>query len=185
MSSNGSTFSTGPAPAPGETLVHIIFVPLNVAGGAVTAGNVSADGLKQIAAHVGKRSSTDIIVFAGKPFHFTKDGVLLEHEEAHLHVETLLRLHRRRNERAVWWSERSFSITSIRPAAPLKLGAASYPFAIEPRTQQTVATDDKQIFIARSTIPLEAADDQHYKIAFTIDGEPEPVDPNMVCDPSP
>jgi hypothetical protein len=181
MTMNVSTSPTGPQPMPGDKLVHIIFVPLDVASGAVSYGHVSADGLQQIAAHVGTISSNDIVVFAGKPFHFAK-GTLHEHEEAHrYHPETLLKLHRLRKERAVWWSERPFQIVNILPATPTKTGKADRPFAI-PKTQPEQGLSGGGVFVARSDIPDPAADDQEYKITFTLEGEPQPVDPNMYCD---
>lgn len=186
MPSNGSKFSAGPKPMPGDKLVRIIFVPLEVASGGISGGGqVSLVGLQQIAAHVGTISSTDIVVFAGKPFHYAK-GALHGHETAHHdHPETLLKLHRLRKERAVWWSQRSFAITTIRPEEPVKAGAAPYPFETKPLTEAAIATDAQKIFVARSSIPLPTADDQEYKIAFTIEGESEPIDPNMYCDPNP
>jgi hypothetical protein len=165
--------------------VHIIYVPLSVATEGVSGGQVSTVALQAVKSHVGTANPHDIIVFAGQPFHFANDHELHAHPGVHhYHPETLLTLHRKRGERALWWSERSFAITQIVPEAPKKADKAEAPF-LTPKTEPSRGIAGESIYVARSAVPAATADDQEYKITFTIEGEPQPVDPNMYCDPAP
>lgn len=180
-----SNLSVGPALGPGEKGVHIIYVPVDVIVREMNldglgGGPVGAVTLAQVAKHIGKPAMTDVIVFAGKPWHFA-GGALREHPKVHEdYPETVLKLFRKRKEKAVWWSEHAFEIFKIVPHPPKRDGAADYPFSDKPTTVTEVASDHKTIFIARSTIPIQDADDQEYKIAFHMEGEN--IDPNMYCD---
>jgi hypothetical protein len=180
MTVEGLKLSAGPRSRPGDVDVHILYVPPSVIAAEGCSGDdVSAIALQSVAKHVGTPRPHDIIVFAGQPFHFV-NGALHDHASAHRgYRETVLQLHRRREERAVWWSERPFAITRIDPELPMKPGAADAPFAT-PKTE----TDDQGIYFARSDVPAEEADDQMYKITFTIEGEPKPIDPHMYCSPA-
>jgi len=174
----------GPRLAATDVGVHIIFVPISAVSADLYCGQVSTVVLAAVAAHIGAAAPHDIVVFAGQPFHFA-GGQLREHPRVHHdYPETVVKVHRLRNERAVWWSERPFAMTRISPHETLKPGKVEMPFAL-PKTEPERAFNDTGIFVARSTIPDIRADDQEYKITFTIDGELQPIDPNMYCDPSP
>lgn len=180
-----SELSIGPDLGPGEAGVHIIFVRDEVVLAETHLstfgqGPVAAATLKQAATHIGPTIATDIVVLAGQPFHFAK-GELHPHPRVHIdHPETILKLYRRRKERAVWWSERPFEIFDIVPEAGADNVGAPYPFSARLETVSQMAIDNKTIFVARSTIPIAAADDHEYKISFRIEGRE--IDPNMYCE---
>jgi hypothetical protein len=179
--------SIGPELDPGEAGVHIIFVPDEVVLAemglrAFGAGPAAAATLKHAAKHIGTTITTDIVVFAGQPFHFAK-GELHTHPQVHKdHPETILKVYRRRKERVVWWSERPFDIFKIEPETPSAdhVRDRDYPFSVKPETITGLASDGKAIFLARSTVPLPLADDREFKIFFRMEGRE--IDPNMYCD---
>ena len=94
-------------------------------------------------------------------------------------------------DRAVWWSETDFAITSITPS-----GAAHpslfYPEALPPAPAapadpvsltRTIEhdVDGQNICVWRTSVPIAAAARHMYKIAFDIGGDA--IDPDMYCAP--
>jgi hypothetical protein len=181
MQTPKTTPATGPEQREGDVPVHIIFVPLAAVSTAVIDGYVSTVTLKEVAKHIGAAAPHDIVVFAGQPFHFAQ-GELRAHPKVHHDCpETVVKLYRKRGERAVWWSERPFAITHITQEEPKNIDKAETPFGL-PKTEPEKGIASGGIFVARSAVPDARADNQEYKITFTIEGESQPVDPNMYCD---
>lgn len=175
----------GPTFGPGEIGVHIIYVPDEVVlaelhGASVGAPPIAMATLKMVEKHVGRPAVTDIIVFAGQPWHYA-NGALRPHPQVHIdYPETVLRIRRQKQERAVWWSERPFEILKVRPEPPVRDDAALYPFTTAVRTSDEPGTDHQMIYVARSSVPVVGADFQEYKIEFRMEGRD--IDPNMYCD---
>ncbi len=171
------TLSTGPDLAKEEKGVHIIFVA-DDAVHAVSAADPTAAEMKQVATHIGKPKATDVIVFGGNPWHFA-GGELRKHPEVHRQFpETVLKLFRKTQDRAVWWSEHEFRITGIEKEEPENDGTAAYPFAFAPEARLQPISGQR-IWVARSSVPVNDAYGQEYKITFTIEGRT--IDPNMEC----
>ena len=183
-------FSRGPVLAAGDKGVHIIFIPDGIGSGDPGAdGLPTAPQLAEAASCIGTPKKTDVIVFAGRPWHLA-GGLLLPHPQVHALVpETVLDLFIDRGEKAVWWSEGEFNITEIEeeahnhdPAAapgPAQQPAPP-PFDI-PVTQLETDVEGlaPMIHVARSTVPVEGARGHEYKITFVRNGVP--IDPNMRC----
>jgi hypothetical protein len=190
-----ATLSTGPRLSPPDSGVtdrgvHIIFVSPDVSVGELDGNHIAPAGQELLRAHIGDPAPTDVIVYARRPWHFARCK-LQPHPEVHrLAPESFLDLHRAGPsgpERAVWWSEHDFTITTIedekdhrareegRSTTPA-VDADPYPFKEKPITKQEEALDQRQIFVARSTVPIAAG---HYKITFEIEGQS--IDPNMRC----
>lgn len=171
------TSSTRPVLAKGEKDVHIIFVP-DDAVPCVSHANPTTAELQQVATHIGKPELTDVIVFAGQPWHFAGDA-LRKHPDVHKRFPlTILKLYRRTGDRAVWWSEHELTITGIDKEEPKHDNTAIYPFSQKPETRVEIVMD-KTIWVARSTVPVDTAYGQEYKITFVMDGKK--IDPNMDC----
>jgi hypothetical protein len=181
--------SRGPRLA--ERGVHIIFVPDGVGG--VEPGSEALpteDQLTEAARYIGHPDLTDVIVFAGRPWHYA-EGKLRKHPEVHDDFpHTVLELSVERGERAVWWSEFEFKITKIAehphdgtdtPAA-VPHDPAPPPFD-SPATQAEDDVDKSQakIHVARSTVPDPGAKGFEYKITFIKNGQSKEIDPNMRC----
>jgi hypothetical protein len=176
------TLSVGPKLVNGEKGVHIIYVSAEMLAGEAGGGQGTTVALQQVAKLVGNPAVTDVVVFAGEPWHVVNHE-LKAHPQVHKdYPETVLRIHRLRDETVVWWSEKPFTITAITPEPPKKRGKPEYPFAV-PATRPEDGSDNKAIFVARSDVPIKEADDQEYKIAFKMEGQS--IDPNMYCDPAP
>ena len=106
-------------------------------------GLPTAEQLAEASNYIGSPEQTDVIVFAGRPWHFAGDK-LQKHPEVHdLFPDTTI-LTLSDGEKAVWWSELEFAITSIdqelhphhsltAPAPPP--GPAPYPFTFKPMTR--------------------------------------------------
>ena len=165
-----------------ERAVHIIFVPDGVAGVSETSDVLPTDAqLAEAAkfAHIGSPAPTDVIVFARRPWHYV-DGKLRKHPEVHHDFpNTVLELDVARGEKALWWSERDFSITLI---AGHDGAIAPDPFAV-PVTRPEAGVDHATpttIHVARAPVPSASSRGHEYKITFTSDGV-GPIDPNMRC----
>ena len=165
-----------------ERAVHIIIIPDGVAGVSRSSEAMPNDAQLAEAAkyvNIGNPALTDVIVFAGRPWHFA-DGKMRKHPDVHLDFPTtVLELNVGRDEKALWWSESPFAITQIVSRDPLV--QAPYPFTVEPVTRQEEGVDHpaRTIHVARSTVPVEGARGHEYKITFTVNGRS--IDPNMRC----
>jgi hypothetical protein len=91
---------------------------------------------------------------------------------------TVLKLFRTTQDRAVWWSEQEFKITTIEKENPKRDGTAPYPFEVEPQSTRQMITG-QAIWVARSAVPRDTAYGQEYKITFEMGGKT--IDPNMDC----
>jgi hypothetical protein len=173
--------SRGPVMA--ERAVHIIFVPDGVAG--VDAASEALPTDEQLAEaasfiYIGNPALTDVIVFAGRPWHYA-DGKLRKHPEVHNDFpNTVLELNVARGERVLWWSEHEFNITQIAGHAPQDIGAPD-PFAAIPPTRPEDGADHPPttIHVARAPVPSQGSIGHEYKITFTSGGRS--IDPNMRC----
>jgi len=142
-------------------------------------------GLGEAARHVGKPAVTDVIVFAHRPWHCV-NGQLMPHPEVHTtHPETVLKVSLGKKERAVWWSEQAFTITSIHPShhgagAGAAAPAPTYPFDGPPppyaAQPEMDAAGQKTIFLVRANPIVAAAVGHIFKITFNIG---EDIDPDM------
>ena len=76
-------FSRGPLLAAGDKGVHIIFIPAGIGSGDPGAdGLPTAPQLAEAASCIGTPKKTDVIVFAGRPWHLA-GGLLLPHPQVH------------------------------------------------------------------------------------------------------
>lgn len=189
MVANAGQSSGGPAVTDNtqQQVVHLILVPLDVAVGEVIDGTVTAAGLGLVAQHVGLAAPTDVVVFAGRPWHAV-NGELMGHPEVHQNApETVLQLSIGRQQNAVWWSEDRFDITGVEfahhgaPGASASSSVEAFPFRAPLATRVEKDLNGRDIFVARSTVPLPESVDKTYKITFTMDGEV--IDPDMHCSP--
>jgi hypothetical protein len=187
--------SPGPTLAKAEQGVHIIFVPPEVALDPGPDAKPSQHDLDRIAAALPNAVATDVIVFAGRPWHKVKDH-LRKHPEVHKDFkQTVLKLLIERGETAVWWSEQEFAIHDIKlethehgsgaTAHPPGTTLPSSPFQNLPKTEHVKDIDNNpdRIYVARSEVPSEAAEGLEYKITIrriTINGD-SLIDPNMKC----
>jgi hypothetical protein len=177
MALNGSDLSRGPALEPNQKGVHIIFVPLDTVT-CVSPSHPTDAELAQVALHIGQPTETDVIVFAGQPWHFA-EGKLRKHPEVHkLFRDTILTLYKSKRDTAVWWSEKEFMITGIDKEDPKKNFTADYPFGAKPDAERKTI-DGKPVWVAKSTVPVDTAYGQEYKITFEMGGQR--IDPNMDC----
>ena len=155
-----------------ERGVHIIFVARDRS----IQQAPSRNELDIVAKNVGQANKTDVVVFAGKPWHLV-NGKLRKHPEVHHDFpDTVLHL-RTGIDSAVWWSETAFQITGIVQETPNAL-TAGYPFSEKPLAKQDMV-DGEKLWVARSTVPVPTAFGQEYKITFDMAGEA--IDPNMDC----
>jgi hypothetical protein len=152
--------------------------------------------LAHVEKHIGKVAATDVVVFAKRPWHFA--GRLPAHPfqlRAHPQVhhdfpETILVLSISKKQQAVWWSETEFNITHVQPsghpAHPGFIEASTvppaYPFPIPaPIVAQREHHNSRDIFVARSGVPITTAKEHMFKISFTIGNET--IDPDTYCSP--
>jgi hypothetical protein len=121
---------------------------------------------------------TDVVVFSGRPWHFA-GGRLRKHSHDmhHKYKDTVLKLSRRRAQRAVWWSEKRFDITAI---ANTRSDGVQDPFPM-PATVEESDSGGNTIYVARAMVHRAEADDNRYKISFQIGGQA--IDPDMDCTP--
>src|SRR3954465_14210139 len=178
----------GPTLSDTELGVHIMYVTVeSVLGPAQAAslgtGAVGAATLSQVGAQVGQALPTDIVVFAGQPYHMA--GLPGHKREPHVHPkvhddfpETILVISISKAQTAVWWRETRFDITSIKPSThPHANGCypqadsapAPYPFAAVPPlpTTREERVNGRTLYVARSTVPISSASRHMYKIEFT------------------
>lgn len=150
-------------------------------------GELKAAAHDQIVAHVkaklqGDPRITDVVVYAGEPWHFA-GGRLRKHPEVHkAYPDTVLRVFRKRGEKVVWWSEDEFRVTDIQNEDPRLRGKMDDPFGEPIHQGWEDDAEGRPIWVARSTVPLPSADGQQFKITFTMQGKK--IDPNMECDGS-
>lgn len=171
------TLLKGPDLVKEERGVHIIFVP-DDAVPCQSHADPTPDELKQVASHIGPTQETDVIVFGGRPWHFAGNALRKHPGVHHTFPNTVLKLRRSTRDRAVWWSEKPFTITAIEQEDPKDANRARYPFSQPPETRPQ-STFGGTIFVARSTVPVDAAYGQEYKISFQMEGRT--IDPNMDC----
>jgi hypothetical protein len=171
--------SKGPTLEPGvDQGVHIIFVPPEVAGDPGTDVPPSQKQLDVVGDAVASAKETDVIVFAGRPWHLVNHK-LEKHPEVHIkYPDSVLKV-RVSVERAVWWSEEDFRITDIGPHHPAA-AAGPPPFPLPTTTPETdIAKRAEPIYVARSKEPDPKAQDHEYKITFVWNKRK--IDPNMKC----
>jgi hypothetical protein len=189
----------GPTPKEGEKTVHIIHVPVEQIENELHAhglghGPVEPATLAQVARHIGQPAPTDIIVFAKQPWHFAgRSGhpkELKSHPQVHRDFpETVLVLEK--NEQAVWWSEKQFTVTHVAPSADPSHAHARFPEAAntpppypfngpDPMITRVEPHNNSDVFVARSGVPKADAAQHMYKISFTIDSDP--IDPDVYCE---
>ena len=166
-----------------ERAVHIIFVPDGVGGVDPASTQLPTDAQLADAAqfiYIGNPAQTDVIVFAGRPWHYV-DGKLRPHPQVHIdYPNTVLELDVARGEKALWWSEREFTIAQIAGHSPQDANAPD-PFAAIPATRAENGVDHPAttIHVARSPVPSPSASGHEYKITFASGGRT--IDPNMRC----
>jgi len=191
ITSDALNLSDGPDLLDNELGVHIIYVPDSRGG-----GQTGAAALSQIASQIGKPDPTDIVVYKGQPFHSAGLPGHKKEPKGHpqVHVDfpgTILVISIDPPQSAVWWSEAPFTITSIRRPAPghqnrwypeAKTKAPDNPFVPDgpaiPETR-TEKVNGRDLYVARSTVPMPASDGHMYKIEFTMEGKI--IDPDMYC----
>lgn len=190
ISSDALNLSDGPDLLGNELGVHIIYVPDSRGG-----GQTGAAALSQIANLIGKPDPTDIVVYKGQPLHSAglpgHKKEPREHPKVHDDFpETILKISIRDGQKAVWWSEEKFTITSIKPSKhahehpchPEAGGTVLNPFD-NPHLPETRPEDVKGrvLYVARSTVPVPAAAGHMFKIEFSMAGNS--IDPDMYCAP--
>lgn len=178
MATAEMTLSTGPALAKQEQGVHIIFVPPEVQPDPGPDVYPSEEELDAVSAAIGDVAVTDVIVFAGKPWHKVQ-GRLRKHPEVHTEFQqTVLKLLIERRETAVWWSEHRFEITEI--ALHDHAAGGSAPTELpRPSTADDYDASGTPIHVAKSSVPPEESRNHEYKVTFTRDNHK--IDPNMKC----
>jgi hypothetical protein len=177
MATAEMTLSTGPALAKQEQGVHIIFVPPEVQPDPGPDVYPSQEELDAVSSAIGDVAVTDVIVFAGKPWHKVQ-GRLRKHPDVHTEFQqTVLKLLIERGETAVWWSEHDFTITEIK-AHDHAVGGSAPPFPV-PATADDYDASGMRIRVAKSSVPPEAARNHEYKVTFTR--SQQTIDPNMKC----
>lgn len=120
---------------------------------------------------------TDVVVFAGRPWHFAKSKL---HKHPHVHGAfkgTVLVVSRQKAERAVWWSETDFHVTGV---ANQRADGVQDPFPLPETTQETDGSG-QTIYVARATVHRPDVDRNRFKITFTMNAEK--IDPDMDCQP--
>jgi hypothetical protein len=194
--SNALNLSDGPELGDNELGVHIIHVPLEFILEqrrlSMAAGPVGTVSLSEVARYIGQAEPTDIIVFDRQPLHFVgRPGHAKElrcHPQVHKDFrDSVLLVERAQNQSVVWWSETPLTNVTIAPSGKghsdrfypeAKTDAPPNPFGsalqvcIEP-------CNGRDLYVVRSTVPVERADGHMFKIAFTIYGDP--IDPDMYC----
>jgi hypothetical protein len=188
MQSSDSTYALdlaeGPALRETELGVHIIYV-----SGSYAEGHGPA-ALAQIASHIGTREPTDIVVHDGQPWHCA--GLPGHRKELRAHPkvhddyrDTVLVVTGDKNESVVWWSETPFSEVTIAPSDHTN---RFYPEALTPAPRYPFdgplevcieSCNGRDLYVVRSTVPLQAAEGHMYKIAFKMAGAR--IDPDMYC----
>jgi hypothetical protein len=191
--SDALNLSDGPDLLDNELGVHIIYVPDSRGG-----GHTGAAAMSQIASQIGKPDPTDIVVFGGQPWHSAGLPGHKKEPKQHPKVhddfpETILKISIKDRQKAVWWSEEEFTITSIRlthqhqPQHPCYPEAATiaapYPFADGPPAPPTriEEVNGRNLYVARSTVPIAASVGHMYKMEFSMAGKR--IDPDMYCAP--
>ena len=193
-------------PKPGPKLkahekgVHIIHVALPpVLAGlklrALPRGKIGKATLLQVEKHIGHPKPTDVVVFAGEPWHFAGKTKGTKHLRSHPQVhmqfpETVLKLSRKKQQTVVWWSETPFTAITINPSGTPSHPNPAYPEALTapPPTPFAIALairieqwQGQDMHVVRSTVPIAAADRHMYKIQFSMAGDP--IDPDTYCSP--
>ena len=174
--SNALNLADGPVLSDSELGVHIIYMPVECG--------------------VPQAFPTDIVVFAGKPWHMAglpgHQREPREHPQVHIDFpDTILVISIQPPQSAVWWSEVPFTITSIKPSAldhknrwypEAKTKAPDNPFAPNgpaiPETR-TERVNGRDLYVARSAVPVADSNGHMYKIEFTMGGKS--IDPDMYC----
>jgi hypothetical protein len=192
------TQTVGPAPKEGEKSVHIIFVPeqevLNeLHQTSLGNGPMPAATLAQVVKHIGHPAPTDIVVFAKRPWHFA--GRPGQPKELHAHPqvhrdfpETVLVLGK--NEQAVWWSEKAFTVTGVVPSGDQSHSHPGFEEATntppqwpfngpDPLITRVEPHNNNDLFVARSGVPKADAAKHMYKVSFEI--ENRSIDPDVYC----
>jgi hypothetical protein len=195
---NALNLADGPELSDEELGVHIIFVPADCVAGPAHGQSASAGGLgtatvAQVSDLVQQAWPTDIVVFAGQPFHVASlpghKKLLREHPQVHqTFPQTVLVISIKDQQRAVWWSETNFTITKIEPShhannpffREADTIAPRSPFASpDPPPTRIENVSGRDLYVARSTVPVAAAAFHMYKIEFTMEGQE--IDPDMYC----
>jgi len=196
---NAHNVEDGPDLSDEELGVHIIYVadedcglgPTQPAG--LAGAPIGTATLSQVSALVQQAWPTDIVVFGGEPWHMASPPghkkLVRQHPQVHRDFpETVLIISIKKQQRAVWWSEKDFTITSVRPSAhtdnpffrEADTVAPRSPFATpEPPPTRTERVNGRDLYVARSSSPVPAAAYHMYKIEFTMEGRT--IDPDMYC----
>ena len=129
---------------------------------------------------------TDIVVFDHKPWHKVH-GELHAHPKVHDdYPETILQVSFKDKERAVWWSDRPFTVMTVRRSDhhPVVAGCPDYPFDGPPppydAQPEPDASSHATVFVVKAHPIVKEAVGQLYKISFLMG---EPIDPDMSCTP--
>ena len=195
--SNAMNLAAPPKTDNTERAVHIIHVPVEIILGemrlsALSEGPVGTVTLKQVEKHIGQPAARDIVVFNKQPWHFAGPSGQLQlrsHPQVHIDFpDSVVVLSIGGNQKAVWWSETSFTITSVRPSPhhpnPHFPEAATtppqYPFT-DSLVTRVENHNGRDLFVVRSSVPVPGAANHMYKIVFTIGGDP--IDPDAYCTP--
>ena len=167
--------------------VHIILVEADPSTCANPDGTTNDAKRAEAGKLVTWAKPTDVVVFHRKPWHYVS-GQLRAHPQVHIdYPETILQLSISAGDRAVWFSELRFDITTIELSDHHGSGhapdpsAAPYPFSVAPITVQETDEGLHAIWVARSTVPVPKSANHMYKISFTIQGML--IDPDMSCNP--
>ena len=183
--SNALNLSDGPELGDNELGVHIIHVPLEFILEqrrlSMASGPVGTVSLSEVARYIGQAEPTDIVVFDRQPLHFVgRPGHAKElrcHPQVHKDFrDSVLLVERAQNQSVVWWSETPLTDVTIAPSGK------GHPDRFYPEAKTEVCIEPchgRDLYVVRSTVPVEKADGHMFKIAFTIYGDP--IDPDMYC----
>ena len=175
--------SAGPKPNQAEKHVHIIKLVPDAELAAEMPATPTDGQLTEASRHVGRPAKTDIVVFDHQPWHVVH-GELRAHPQVHIdHPETILQISFSRKERAVWWSEQPFTITSVSRSShhPLVSGSPDHPFDGPPPPYAATAEADlagRPMWAVRANPIVKESVGQMYKINFFMG---EDIDPDMSC----
>jgi hypothetical protein len=183
MTITTAPLSAGLKPAKAEKHVHIIKLVPDAALAAAMPKTPTDSQLTEASRHVGKPAKTDIVVFDHQPWHVV-NGELKAHPKVHVdYPETVLEISFGRKERAVWWSEQPFTITSVRRSDhhPAVHGSPVHPFDGPPPPYDARPEMDlagQPIWAVRANPIVKESIGQMYKINFFMG---ENIDPDMSC----
>jgi hypothetical protein len=176
------TVSSGPRLIAGDKPVQIVVVGRATGSpGPSTIEEETIRSAETVANAIPHTKPRDIVVIAKKPYHLVVKK-LREHPKAHHEFpDTILQLSIEEGNKAVWWSTVDFKITDISYSAhtPRQPDAPRNPFSGLPVTAEDKDDAGRQIWVARSSVPVPQSEGQQYKITLSLEGQE--VDPDMYC----